>query len=50
MIKPWNLTQVLMSDEKAFKACLLDIVNEGRKLTPGEIVKLEKFLNSLTQQ
>ena len=45
MIKPWNLMQVPVSDDKAFKACLLDIVNEGRKLTPGEIVKLEKFLN-----
>lgn len=46
-MKPWNLTQVSLRDKKAFKECLLDIVNEGRKLTPCEIAKLEIFLNNL---
>lgn len=47
MIKPWNLTQISINDKESFKACLLDILNEGRKLTPFEIAKLQEFLDKI---
>jgi len=43
-IEPWNLMQVSIHNKEKFKETLLNILNEGRKLTPIEVVKVEDFL------
>ena len=43
-LEPWNLMQVSIHNKEKFKETLLNILNEGRKLTPMEVVKVEDFL------
>lgn len=46
-LEPWNLCQVPLSDRKKFAALWLRIINEGRKLTPFEEVKVKMFLKEV---
>lgn len=43
-IEPWNLMQVSIHNKEKFKEVLLNILHEGRTLTPMEVVKVEDFL------
>lgn len=40
----WKLMQVSIHNKEKFKETLLSVLNEGRKLTPMEVVKVEDFL------
>lgn len=46
-IEPWNLMQVSIHNKEKFKEVLLNILHEGRTLTPMEVVKVEDFLGVL---
>lgn len=45
-MKPWNLKQVPIDDREGFKTLLIEILEDGRKLTPFEVALVKQFLFS----
>lgn len=43
---PWNLNQVDINDRELFGDTLVNILEEGRKLTPMEVAKVKIFLKN----